>query len=1140
MNQKFIISLSVALMFLVPVHAGARSVKADAGVYQNAPTITVKGVVTDTQGEPLPGASVLVKGTSNGTVTDVDGNYAIAAQQGQTVVVSFIGFKDQEFSVAKAQQNVALASESTILDDVIVVGYGSTKKANLTGAVDAVDSKVFENRAFGSTVQMLNEYIPNVEMVVTNGQPYQQQYMSIRGNITNIATINNGGGDGGTLILIDGTEGDLSLVNPSDIESVTVLKDAASAAIYGARGSVGVILVETKNPEKNTDKVTINYTGDFNFSSPLTKPDYLTDGLEYARLAMEAVGYFYADAEGVPGNYSKLTAYKNSVNFKNGMGNDIQGYYNQLKAYREAGGTAPIQADAKGNYLYYGNTDWHDLLYKDHAFSHIHSLSVSGNNGKVSYSVSGRLYDYNGLYNYDADTYKTMNLRAKLSAQILPWLKLTENMDFAYDKIHKPLSTKGTSTYTPEKAVYKFGNPSASMYNPDGTLTQAGAFIFGPMLTGSAYKNSEIKAFKTTTGLKASFFDNTLRFNADYTYRMKNNDARQKVMSVDYSEKVGVIVNNLDDLSEQYMKQNNSFLNQHTVNAYGEYENTFGGKHYLKAMLGYNYVVRTQQNYGVEKAGLLDSTVDSFQRLTADLPSDFYSEYRKYRDAGMFFRLNYTFDERFLLEVNGRYDGSSKFPSSRQYAFFPSVSGGWRVSAEPWWHVSPKFISNLKFRASYGELGDGSSLSAYGYEEKFGEVKDYLGKRVIDGNAGATYLKFPEDFNSSYTWARIRTTNVGADLGLFNGDLNISYDYYIRRSLDMLVGDGNYAPTFGSKSAIGNNADLSTYGWELVVNYNHTFMAGGKPFHIGVRGTLADNHAVVDRYPNETADLNKSGGYYAGMEIGEIWGYRVGGIWNSFDEINNWRYIDAQGVEQHKPYEMATSIKQNNTKNRFLPGQVWFEDLNGDGTITKGKTNADTQDWEVVGNKYPRYNYSIGINLDWNNIFFSATFTGVGRQDWSGASGAMYGLFTKEHNLMPNYLIGKTWTPQNTDAFWPALSYTSAIFNGETNIWNGYVSGVPTDRYTFNVAYIKLKNLQLGYNLPKNIVRKVGLSGVKVYFSGENLWDWSPVYKYIQGFNVATIGAHVDDDDMFNFGSDSVGSQYPILKTYSFGISITY
>ena len=1157
MNQKFIIRVGIMMMLvLAPLsqRAFAASAPADASQSAAGNTVTVKGTITDDKGEPLPGASVMVKGTTVGTVTDIDGKYSIQAKPGQTLVISYIGFKDQEKVVGTSSVvNVALADDSTLLDDVVVVGYGSIKRANLTGAVDAVDSKIFENKAFGNATQMINEVMPNVEMVVTNGTPWQKQVMSVRGNISNLATINgnNQGEDRSALILIDGVEGDLELINPNDIESVSVIKDAAAAAIYGTRGAIGVILVTTKDPSKQTSKFSVNYSANFNIATPTMLPDYVTDGLEFSKLTMDAYGYWYADADGNP-SYSKLTQYKNAINFKNGYGGTIESYYNAFKEYRDAGNTDPVGIDSKGNYLYFGSTDWYKEIYKDYVTSQIHNISISGNSGKIAYLVSGRIYDYDGLYKYNSDTYKTANLRSKVSAQILPWLKLTENMDFTYDAIHKPLSTKGTSVYTPEKAMFKFGFPSASVYNPDGTMTLSGAQIVGPLLENTAYKDNLTKTFKTTTGLTAAFFDNTLRFNADFTYRMKNKDARQKVSSYDYSAQQGVIANQISSYSEQYLQESLTEQNYYAVNAYAEYENRFG-RHGIKLMGGYNYESRDSQQYVFQKTGMLDAAAESFELF--DDPNgaltEFSTSWNKWRVGGAFFRFNYNYDERYLLEVNGRYDGSSKFSRYYQWSFFPSVSAGWRLTSEHWWPISPKFISNLKIRASYGELGDAASIGSYGYEETFTTGKDYIGKRVIDGNSSATYWQFPEDFNSAYTWARIKTTDIGVDLGLFSGRFNASFDYYKRRSLDMLVGDGNYADTFGSDSALGNNADMTNRGWELTVNYNDSFMMGGKPFNIGFRGTLADNKTVIDRYPNETGTLNKNGdeGYYAGMTIGEIWGYKVGGIWQNMDEINNWHWVDKDGVEQVTPYNMTTNVKQNNTKYRYLPGQVWFEDLDGDGTITKGSTNEDTKDWTIVGNKYPRYQFSFGFDLEWNGIFANATFTGVGHQDASLSNGAMWGVYVAEHGTMPKYLIGRTaevsgtgndMVVTNPDAFYPTLCQGSQLFSGSTNVWNGYVSQVPTDRYTFNVGYIKLRNLQIGYSLPKKLISRIGLSDLKIYFSGENLWNWSPVYKYIKGFDVTTIAAHIDDnDDMFNFGSDSVGSQYPILRTYSLGINLT-
>ena len=1148
---KFISSVSlIAALLVMPYRADARVSANQAAAYQNAPTITVKGVVTDAAGDPLPGASVMIQGTSTGTAADIDGNYSITARQGQTIVVSFIGFKEQTFTVTKTQQNIALESNN-VLDDVVVVGYGTTKKANLTGAVDQVGEEVFKDRPISNMQQMLTGAIPNLSASFSDGKPSRSTTFQVRGT-GSIANINSSP-DGNALVLIDGVEGDPELLNPNDIESVSVLKDAASAAIYGARGPYGVILITTKDPAKNQDKVSVNYSLNLNFASPTAIPDLVTDGLEYAELSKKAY-YGYYD------NYTNYQNY-NKTHYFYGT---IEDYVNDFKAFRASGKGGEVDVDELGRYRYYASTDWYDALYKNVAFSQIHNLSVSGNAGKVSYYASGRLYKYDGLYNYDPDTYDTKNFRLKLSAPVFPWLKITENVDYTYDKLHQPvaigtnmngeggdLADATVAFSTPEQAIANYGFSTMPIYNPDGTMTMAGAYVFGSMVNQSSYVDVVKKTFKTTTGLEASFFDNTLRFKADYTFRDKSTSKTQRKVGAPYSEVQGQMLNILNDtkLHQQYLADQLQTTEYQAVNAYGEFEKTFNDAHYFKAMVGYSYVENDFHQLQIAKRGLIFDSATSYEFTQGEWDANtgqfdnnvrnLKEKTQRWRTAGVFTRLNYAFKDRYLVEINARYDGSSKFSTKKQWAFFPSISAGWRVSQEPWWHVNPMAISNLKVRASYGALGDAVSIAPYGYEEYFSR-EDYSRTRVIEGSKSAAYLKVPGEVNSDLTWSTVQTTDIGLDMGFLNGKISLTGDYYIRRTLGMIIASETVPDTFGTSQAKANDADMSTYGWEIEGSYNDIFNVANKPMHVGFKFGVGDNYTIIDRFANDTGSI---GDYVfrSGQRYGELWGFRTNGFFQNQEQINT-AFIDP-ATGKAKPYEIGINKLWTNDAHETRVGDIWMLDLNGDGKITKGSDTVDDPgDREIIADISSHYMYSFGFSVDWNGFFINATFEGVGKHDWSPAGKTVFwGLYGRNCKQMLKWTAANMWSPENPDALLPRLSTGNYYFTGNGNNWSQYYNQYPLDRYIFNIGYINLQNLQIGYNLPKKLTMKAHLSNVKVFFSGENLWNWSPLYKYTRDFDVRVINSHGDDPGFgISWGSGSLAANYPMLKTFSLGISITY
>lgn len=1058
----------------------------------------ITGIVNDMNGEPIIGATVKEKGSSNGTATDLDARFSLEVSPDAILEISYIGYQTQDVSVKnRSSLIITLKDDTQALDEVVVVGFSTQKKINLTGAVENVSSDVFENRPVANVTQMLQGAVPNLNISLADGKPNQSASYNIRG-VTSI------GAGGSALVLIDGVEGDPAMLNPNDIESVSVLKDAASAAIYGSRAPYGVVLITTKDPSKQKDKFTINYTGNFSYETPYAVPDVVDDGYVWA--------YLFREAEF---NYRGIEP--TSINKSQPFSKEWLETFRQRKL---AGNTLQTAVGPDGKYTYYGNEDYYDAFYKDHTFAQSHNVSISGSNGKISYYTSARLYDYDGLFNYNSDTYRTMNMRTKVSAQVFDWLKISNNIDYTHDKYSQPLGYIGQNEGLVWKGINMEGHPSEPIFNPAGTLTHSGARSVGGLVTGDNWIKRTTKTLKNTTTLNVTLLDNKLRFTGDFSFRTKDFIEDKKTTAVPYSDYEGVIKylgtpETDDEMSEKV--QQTTYI---STNVYAEYENTFAGKHYLKALVGYNYEQQDYKAISSERNGLLMPDVENINFAMGDNMS-IKSDGNRWRYAGAFFRLNYSYDNRYLFEVNGRYDGSSKFPNNSQWGFFPSASAAWRFSEEKFWKVNPDIISNGKLRVSYGALGN-SNVKPYSYLEKF-TLRTYSTTgsssegRYLDGKAQLRYTLNPDQIPDNIGWETSRTIDAGIDLGFWNNKITLSADYYVRKTVNMYTVGPTLPDTFGASSPKGNYADMSTYGYEISLGYNDSFRLAGKPFSFGVKATLADYHSVIDKYNNPKRDLDD---YYVGQRIGEIWGFVCNGLFQSQEEID--AAFDGKGYKNNL---MQTSVNYIT-----YPGDMRFEDLNNTGTIDNGANTVDSPgDRKVIGNTEPRYIYTISLSADWNNFFLSAMFDGVGKQNWypSGES-SFWGQYNRPYNQVPLWHLNNYWTKDRPDAYLPRYSgYYNPLYKGTANT-----------RYLQDVSYFRLKNLQFGYNLPRKWIAKAGFSKVSVYFSGENLWSWSPLYRHTKDYDVTVVTKGSDTD--LTSGSKGDGFNYPTMRNLSLGISITY
>ncbi len=1043
----------------------------------------ITGKVTDSSGEPLPGATVMVKGTTIGTVTDANGNFSLRIPaNAQTLQISFVGMKTVEMPIGnRITFNVVLEEEAIGLQEVVAIGYGTMRKINLTGAVDQVSNEVFENRPMPNLIQGLQGVMPNVNIRMLDGKPTESPKINIRGT-TSI------GQGGQALVLIDGVEGDPSMLNPNDIETISVLKDASSCAIYGARGSFGVVLITTKKPQEGNFFIT--FSTNQSIKKPTFPPNYVTDGYTFASMFNES---FYNWEGTYPQNVNKTLTFS-------------QEYLSELKRRSENPDLPRIEIGQDGQYVYYCSTDWYDLLYKDYQYSPEYNISMSGSTNRTSFMISGRYLGQEGLFRYNSDDYQIYNLRAKGTVDLFPWLRVGNNFEYSQRTYFNPLNVgEGSGIW---RNIADEGHPLAPMLNPDGTLTHSAAYTVGDFYYGKNGYDFERRNLRNTIDAVASF--NTFKIMADFSFQNRFDKEGRKRVPVPYSKAPGVI----ETVGSQYndLRITQDQINYIASNLYAEYENRFENNHYIKVMAGTNYEQSTYQRLRAERNGLIFEDAQDIS-LALGQSIETSGGYEKWRILGGFYRLNYIYKDKYLIELNGRYDGSSKFPENQRYAFFPSISAGWRISEESFWLIPENIISDLKIRASYGSLGNGN-IASYSFLETFTISQS---DRILNG-VQPKYTSRPSVLPTGLTWETATTQNIGFDLGMVSGKLQLGCDIYSRKTMDMYTIGMTLPATFGATSPKGNYADLKTNGWELILSWRDKVNFFNKLFNYNIKLSLSDYKAKILKYNNPDKFLTD---YYEGMTIGEIWGYITEGFFISQEEIDN-----------HADQSRFKSTSWGG----IYPGDIKLKDINEDGKIDPGaNTVNDPGDRIIIGNSSPRYSFGININADWNNIFFSSFFQGVGKQDWypSSESTAFWGQYNRPYNDIPKWHLknGIIWSEDNPDSFFPR--YVSRLANRTGAILTEKQTG-----YVMNAAYIRLKNLQVGYNFPQNMISKTRIRSAKLYISGENIWTWSPLYRKVDNIDVENVTA--PSDQLFTSSNAGDGYNYPMLKSISLGLSLTF
>lgn len=767
-----------------------------------------------------------------------------------------------------------------------------------------------------------------------------------------------------------------------------------------------------------------------------------------------------------------------------------------------------------GEYRYFYNTNWYEELQKNSLGVVENNLSFTGGSEKTSFYLSGRLFSHEGLFRYNSDDYKTGNLRAQGSVQVLPWLEINNNFEYSNKNYHYPIDGAGEQV-GPWAMIALEHFPMAPLLNPDGTLTYSAAYGVGDFWYGKNAMDQKISRFRNTTGAAASFFENKLRIKGDFTFTHVGQEDKTTRVPVPYSVRPGVIEwlgankNDVEDISSR--------TNYIASNLFAEFEDFYREKHYYKMMVGANYEESEFTRLFARRDGLLFPDAEDLNLAIGENMS-IQGGYEKWRTLGSFFRLNYIFDNRYLMEINGRYDGSSKFPTYERFAFFPSVSLGWRITDEPWWNVSERVFSDIKLRGSYGSLGNGN-IGSYRFQELYSVSTQH--PRVLGGTR-PSYTSLPTILPDGLTWETSTTQNVGLDISFLSSKLQFVGDAYIRKTTDMFTTGPTLPAVFGAAPPRGNYADLETKGWEMTLNWRDNFSVKNKFLNYSIRINLSDNTSKILKYNNPD---NRLTDYYEGQTIGEIWGYVTEGLFTSLTEIEN--------------HADQSFIRQSDGR-ILLPGDVKFRDVNGDGVVNAGNNTLDNPgDRKIIGNAMPRYMYGAQISADWNNFFVNVFFQGVAKQDWYPSAGAsvFWGQYNRTYNTIPSWHLdpGVIWSEENPDSYFPR-------YRGHNRL-GADVPGsalAPQTRYVQNVAYIRLKNMQIGYNVPLAVASKISAEAARVFIGGDNLWSWSPLYKRTRGIdpeNVRRSDSVVRPSASYNAGD---GYNYPILGSVTIGLSVTF
>jgi TonB-linked SusC/RagA family outer membrane protein len=1070
-----LISLTLSLIFLC--------------LAGNAQEKTITGTINASEtNEPLSGVTVLVKKTSKSTITDALGSFSIAASPGQVLQFSYVGFASQEVIIGSENSiSIKLAQNPESLNAVVIVGYGTQRKANLTGAVTTVDvGKTFGSKPLNDPTKALQGVVPGLTILYGNGGLTAGASINIRG----IGSIN---GSSRPLILVDNVETpDLSIINPNDIESISVLKDAASTSIYGARAAFGVVLIKTKSGKLN-QKMTVSYNNYFSWNTPTSLPDF-ADPVDELQALNDA---------GIRGGTSSPETFgMNLVKLREGIIKWKENYAGKNGNEMVKGEDWNIESD--GRAYFYKVWDPKKEMLNKYTFSQQHNISIQGGGEKIGYFLSGGYSNDGGLFKLNEDGVTKYNITVGLNASPTKWLDLsvkTLNRNFSYDY---PYGYQDYWYY-----FWRWGS-----YFPYGTY-QGNYFR-----TNSAYMAGANKANATSNYQRIDLgatvkINKHINIRADYTIGKDNvlrHETGGPILSWDFWTAGPLLLADIASAASNSTTYTTGRLLTNTFNAYATYQNTFSASHNVKLTAGINAEKDETTNFFASKRGLLDPTQGELGLTYSDAsvgglnsgilgwPTAGHGE-RAF--AGYFGRINYDYKGKYLLEVNGRYDGSSSFPIQDRWAFFPSFSAGYRLSEENFMQFAKPTFSDIKIRGSYGELGNQDIGGNFFLPSMSANTVNWL---TSTGTALTPSISQPLAVANSLKWETVKTLDFGVDLRMLNNHVGLTFDWY-ERNTDGMIQASSVPATFGTSGPRINAGNFRTKGYEISVDGNYDFSKDLKLY-----ATLGfwDYKTVFTKWNNPNNSISTAFNY-VGKEYGEIWGFETAGFFASAEDVAN------------SPSQ--TTLKSGNFV--FGPGDIKYADLNKDGKIDGGKvTLSDHGDLKVIGNTQPRYQYNARVGGTWKNFDLDIFIQGVGKREWWGIGNVVLPMYQGLDILYANQL--DYWTPTNMDAKYPK-PYAG---NGSGTVGGLMLGGnnfYPQTKYVLDLSYARLKNVSVGYTLPKSLLDRFDIQKLRVYASGQNLAE------------ISNVGAPIDPEitDASSTGGFT-GRHWPFLRSYAVGIQLMF
>lgn len=1006
----------------------------------------LRGRVVGSDKAPLAGVTVTEKGTRNATQTDADGNFSLPVSSPNAVLVfSFMGFQTVEVGLAAAK-NVTLQAENGSIEEVIVVGFGTQKKKDLTGAVDQVGSELLNNRPVANLGQALQGTMPNLNVNVGNGALNSNPSFNVRGT-TSLNVGDNTVVNGAPLILIDGVPGDINRINPEDVASVTILKDAASAAIYGARAAFGVMLVTTKSGKSGRSQV--DYQSSFQWNTPTAVPDLLN-----AETIQQAI---------ISGFENRgLTA----------PSNDLLKLEKIREHQADPTGTLPYYIqEGTNNVIWIADVNPYDVALRSSSPMQKHNLSFSGGNDKTTFYTSLGLQNQDGLYRLNTDKMKRYNANVNLSSQINNWFK----MDFrtAYNKstFTEPVNPTGKGGWWAAMSQ----EPSRNVFMPIKTPAESpvGEIYTDNILSFMDYGSSNRENVDVLM-LTASPRISPLRgwnIQADLSYKLQNNNEKRIIPLHRRLENNWNTTTAHTDPSNIYREDRKS--NHYTINIFTDYSKTLAEEHRLSGLIGFNQEWYTDYWMSAQRNDINPNVPTLGQAQGLQLVDDGESHWAV---RGLFYRLSYDYKGKYLIQSNGRYDGTSRFGRDTRFAFFPSVSAGWVLSNENFAKGLDPYINFAKLRGSYGTLGN-QNVSNYAYILAYTTQNNLA--YLFNGSRPNSVVS-PGLLDANLTWESASTIDFGADITLFK-KFDVTFDWYKRTTSNILAPADQLPAVLGTAVPTSNSGEIQTKGWELIVKYRN---ATGGGLQYDVAATVGDYQSKVTKFNGNKPKLLT--GLYEGMHVGEIWGYETFGLFQSQQEID-------------------TAPKQTKINaGIWFPGDVRYTDLNGDGEISNGNNTVNEPgDRRIIGNSTPRYQFGLNTNLRYKGFDFNLFVQGIASRDVWVSNNLFWGA-----GAIGTYdIYNDSWTPQNTGAHYPLYYNAAKNRNVQT-------------RFLQNGAYLRIKNIALGYTLPAAVTDHIHFKSVRIMASAFNLFEFKSVPA--------------------TFDPELLGMNYPILRSYALGIQATF